>query len=77
MKYSVFDAHVDTLMRIASPEEYHEGNSRTQLDLPRSVNGGVTHLVTAICAEAEKEPISAFKRGISMFKDVRIMKIIY
>jgi membrane dipeptidase len=70
MKYQIFDAHVDTLMQLKSPEEYLEGNSVTQLDMPRALNGGVTHLVTAICAEAEKEPFSAFQRGISMYRDV-------
>ncbi|NOQ21917.1 MAG: hypothetical protein GQ565_04615 [Candidatus Aegiribacteria sp.] len=69
MKYPVFDAHVDTLMRIASTEEYLNGNSRTQLDMPRAIKGGVTHLVTAICAEAEKEPHTAFCSGISRYRD--------
>jgi hypothetical protein len=32
MKYDVFDAHVDTLMLLKSPEEYLEGNSVTQLN---------------------------------------------
>ncbi|MCD4700936.1 MAG: dipeptidase [Candidatus Aegiribacteria sp.] len=70
MKYHVFDAHVDTLMKTASPKEYLEGNSRTQLDMPRAMKGFVTHLVTAICAEAEKDPRTAFSRGISMYRDV-------
>lgn len=70
MKYHIFDAHVDTLMQLKSSEEYLEGNSVTQLDMPRALKSGVTHLVTAICAEAEKEPIPAFHRGISMYRDV-------
>jgi microsomal dipeptidase-like Zn-dependent dipeptidase len=70
MIYSVFDAHVDTLMRIDSPEEYLEGNPRTQLDMPRALSAGVEHLVTAICAEAEKEPEEAFNRGFEMFNAV-------
>jgi len=70
MKYPVFDAHVDTLIGITSPQEYLEGNSRTQLDMPRALMGCVTHLVTAICAEAEKEPRAAFKHGISMYRDI-------
>ncbi len=57
-------------MRTFSPEEYLEGNSRTQLDMPRALKGGVTHLVTAICAEAEEESQVAFNRGISMYRDV-------
>ncbi len=70
MKYPIFDAHVDTLSKIASPGEYLEGNSGTQLDMPRAQKGFVTHLVTAICAEAEKEPNAAFSSGISMYRDV-------
>jgi len=70
MKYPVFDAHVDTLMRTASPEDYLEGNSTTQLDMPRALKGIVTHLVTAICAEAEKKPQEAFNRCISMYRDI-------
>ncbi len=70
MKYPVFDAHVDTLMRLASPQEYLQGNSRTQLDMPRALESSVSHLVTAICAEAEKEPDAAFISGISMYKDI-------
>jgi membrane dipeptidase len=70
MKYSVFDAHVDTLMRLASKQEYLEGNSRTQLDMPRAMKGSVSQLVTAICAEAEKEPDAALRRGISLYKDI-------
>jgi len=70
MKYSIFDAHVDTLLLIKSPGEFLEGNSVTQLDMPRALNSGVTHLVTAICAEAEKDPVSAFQRGISLYRDI-------
>ncbi len=70
MKYPVFDAHVDTLMRLSSPQEYLEGNSRTQLDMPRAMNGSVSHLVTAICAEAEKEPDAALERCISLYKEI-------
>ncbi len=70
MKYSVFDAHVDTLMRLTSPQEYLKGNSRTHLDMPRALQGSVSQLVTAICAEAEKEPDTAFIRGMSMFEDI-------
>ncbi len=70
MKYPVFDAHVDTLMRLSSPQEYLLGNSITQLDMPRALNGSVSHLVTAICAEAEKEPDAALERGISIYKEV-------
>jgi len=70
MTYPVFDAHVDTLMRLSSIQEYLKGNSRTQLDMPRALNGSVTHLVTAICAEAEKDPDAALDRGISMYKEI-------
>ena len=70
MKYPVFDAHVDTLLRLASPQEYLEGNSRTQLDMPRALEGSVSHLVTAICAEAEKEPDVAFIGGLSMYEEI-------
>jgi len=70
MRYTIFDAHVDTLMKIAFPEEYLEGNSRTQLDMPRALKSWVTHLVTAICAEANEDPHAAFNRGISMYRDL-------
>lgn len=70
MRYPVFDAHVDTLMNTASPKDYLEGNSRAQLDMPRALKGYVTHIVTAICAEAEEDPHAALIRGISMYRDV-------
>ena len=75
MKYPVFDAHVDTLMRLSSPQEYLEGNSRTQLDMPRAMNGSVSHLVTAICAEAEKEPDVALEALLSRAADEKVVAI--
>ncbi len=71
MSYSVFDAHVDTLLCLSSPEDYLEGNSRTQLDMPRARKSGVTHLVTAICAESHKNPSEAFARGMKMYSDIK------
>lgn len=68
--YSVFDAHVDTLLRVRSSESFMEGDNSTSLDIPRARKSGVTHLVTAICAEAEADPRKAFETGISRFKEV-------
>jgi len=70
MKYPVFDAHVDTLLKIDSPKDFLEGNVHTQLDMPRALKGCVSHLVTAICAEAAKEPDKAFINGISMYREI-------
>ncbi|MFO8183037.1 MAG: membrane dipeptidase [Candidatus Aegiribacteria sp.] len=67
MMYRVFDAHVDTLMRLESPEEFLGGSRKTHLDIPRARRAGVTHLVTAICAESAKEPLPALRRGFSMY----------
>lgn len=68
--YSVFDAHVDTLMRIGSHKEFLEGAS-TQLDMPRASEAGVAELVTAICSEAEKAPEDSFRRGYSHYMSLR------
>lgn len=70
MKPSVFDAHIDTLMHIPDPESFLSGNSRTHVDQPRAEEAGVTQLVTAVCAEAAKEPASAFNRGVSIYRDI-------
>lgn len=70
MMYPVFDAHVDTLMRAEGPEEFLNGSNKTHLDIPRAEKAGVTHLVTAICAESAKEPLRAFQRGYSMYMDI-------
>jgi len=70
MKYTVFDAHVDTLMRINTQAEFLEGNSSLHVDIPRALKSGVTHLVTALCAEAEEDPPSAFQRSLSMYREV-------
>ncbi|MEN8208514.1 MAG: membrane dipeptidase, partial [Candidatus Fermentibacteria bacterium] len=70
MKYSIFDAHVDTLLRLDSAEECLSGSSRTQLDMPRALKSSVSDLVTAICAEAETDPDTAFKRGISIYREL-------
>lgn len=69
--YRVFDAHVDTLMRIVNPDDFLNGTSRTHLDVPRAAGAGVTHLVTAICSESEKEPLKAFHRGYSNYTNLR------
>jgi len=68
---AVFDAHVDTLMRVTGPGQFINGNDRTHLDVPRAVGAGVTHLVTAICSEPEKDPESAFDRGYANWVDCR------
>ena len=64
----IFDAHVDTLMRIRSPEEFLQGGGETQLDAPRALQAGITDLVTAVCAEAEGDPAEAMNRGFQYFE---------
>lgn len=67
MMYRVFDAHVDTLMRSEGPYEFLRGSEKTHLDVPRAERAGVTHMVTAICAESSKEPLQAFRSGYYMY----------
>ncbi|OPL19512.1 MAG: hypothetical protein AVO35_10135 [Candidatus Aegiribacteria sp. MLS_C] len=67
--HQVFDAHVDTLMRIPGPREFIEG-SPTQVDEPRASASGVTDLVTAICSEAERDPVKGFIRAYSNFLEL-------
>lgn len=69
MMHRVFDAHVDTLMRAKGPEEFLNGSEKTHLDIPRAEKAGVTHLVTAICAESANEPLRAFRSGYSLFME--------
>jgi membrane dipeptidase len=68
---SVFDAHVDTLLRVESTETFLNGSRRTQLDMPRAVEAGVTHLVTAVCAEAARDPEKALKVGFGNYMRVK------
>ena len=51
-------------MRLKAPEEFLTG-AETHVDEPRCRQSGVTHLVTAVCAEAEKDWNAALKRGVS------------
>jgi membrane dipeptidase len=67
----VFDAHVDTLMRIGDPEQFLKGTDRTHLDMPRAIKAGVSHLVTAVCSESEKDPLKAFHNGYSNFLELQ------
>jgi membrane dipeptidase len=62
----VFDAHVDSILAVRSPEGLLAG-SGTHLDLARARDAGVTDLVLAICAEAAKEPREALDRGLRIF----------
>ncbi len=74
MKYSIFDAHVDTLLAIKNTIEFIDGNNRTHLDLPRAVNAGVTHLVTAICTESsktKKQSREKWLRGIANYRELK------
>ncbi len=67
----VFDSHVDTLLRVEEPEAFLQGSRKTQLDIPRAAAAGVTHLVTAVCAEAAGDPEKALKKGFDRFIRVR------
>lgn len=69
MMHRVFDAHVDTLMRAEGPAEFLNGSIKAHLDIPRAEKAGVTHLVTAICAESAKKPLRAFHSGYSMYME--------
>jgi len=63
----IFDAHVDTLLKIKNPAEFLEGGEELQLDIPRAESAGVTGIVTAICSEAVKDPMNTFERGFSNY----------
>jgi membrane dipeptidase len=67
----VFDGHVDTLLAVKSLSDFIDGNSTTQLDLPRARAGGVSGLVTAICAEAAADPHEALTRGLEFWAGAR------
>jgi len=66
----VFDAHVDTLLRISDSSEFLNG-SETHVDAPRLAEGGCTHLVMAICSPAQKEPMAAWVHGLKLFDELK------
>ena len=71
MNPSVFDAHVDTLLKLPDAESFLQGNEVTHVDQPRAKRAGVTQLLTAVCAEAAADQMAAFHHGISLFREVR------
>lgn len=71
MNPSVFDAHIDTLLKLPDPESFLQGNKVTHVDQPRAISAGVTQLLTAVCAEAAKDQMTAFHYGISIYREVQ------
>jgi membrane dipeptidase len=67
---SVFDAHVDTILKLPDAESFLEGNKLTHVDQPRAKRAGVTQLLTAVCAEAAKDRMTAFHHGISLYREI-------
>ena len=70
MNTSVFDAHVDTLLKLPDAESFLHGNKETHVDQPRAKRAGVTQLITAVCAEAAKDQMTAFHYGISLYREI-------
>ncbi len=70
MNPSVFDAHVDTLLKLPDAESFLYGNEITQVDQPRAKRAGVTQLLTAVCTESTKNRMTAFHYGISLYKEL-------
>ncbi|OQC68611.1 MAG: Membrane dipeptidase (Peptidase family M19) [candidate division Hyd24-12 bacterium ADurb.Bin004] len=66
----IFDAHVDTLLSAEDPAWITDGSDRLHFDLPRGSVAGVGTVVTAICAEAWKEPAKAFERGFAAWRSL-------
>ncbi|MCK4671162.1 MAG: membrane dipeptidase [Candidatus Aegiribacteria sp.] len=71
MKPSVFDAHVDTLLKLPDAESFLQGNKVTHVDQPRAKRAGVTQLMTAVCAEAATNQMTAFHYGISLYREIK------
>ncbi|MCD4848295.1 MAG: membrane dipeptidase [Candidatus Aegiribacteria sp.] len=71
MNPSVFDAHVDTLLKLPNAVSFIQGNEVTHVDQPRAKRAGVTQLLTAVCAEAAKNQMTAFHYGISLYREVK------
>ncbi len=71
MNPSVFDAHIDTLLKLPDAESFLQGNKVTHVDQPRAIRAGVTQLLTAVCAEAAKNQVAAFHYGISLYRVVK------
>lgn len=66
----IFDAHVDTLLKAQDPAWITAGSDRLHFDLPRGSAAGVGTVVTAICAEAWKEPAKVFERGLATWRSM-------
>ncbi len=71
MNPSVFDAHVDTLLKLPDAESFLYGNEVTHVDQPRAKRAGVTQLLTAVCAEAAIHQMTAFHYGISLYQELK------
>lgn len=71
MNPSVFDAHVDTLLKLPDAESFLDGNEATHVDQPRAKRAGVSQLVTAVCAEAASNQMAAFHYGISLYQELK------
>ena len=67
----IFDAHIDTLAPLRDAGHFTDGtvgtDHPTHVDLPRARKAGVSDLVLAICAEAEREPMAAWQRMMGIW----------
>lgn len=70
MRPAVFDAHIDTLLKISGSDSFLSGCESIQFDEPRALSAGVSQAVTAICAEAAVEPMHALARGLELFEEL-------
>lgn len=64
----IFDAHCDTMVKVASPEVFAGGGGGCQIDLPGLEAAGVVNLVTAICVEPYPDRLAqVWQHGVRNF----------
>ena len=66
----MFDGHVDTLLRLGDPDDFH-ADSGIHVDASRCREAGVRDLVTAVCAEGESDWRQALDRGMGNWMALR------
>lgn len=66
----IFDAHVDTVLRAKNAASIINGCEDIHFDIPRGLSAGVRTVVTAVCAEADKNPESAIKKGLACWSEL-------
>jgi membrane dipeptidase len=66
----IFDAHLDTMLRAESAKSIIEGCEDIHFDVPRGRLAGVRTAVTAICAEAHRNPVEAVEKGLACWREL-------